>query len=169
MGCAPTVLRKILIITYDDEYLKAISHIITQKTFEIKDINFINHRNNVRNILYTFLSNKQKWTWIHQFNGTYGTIIVYEGKDADNIKEIENILNSSILHKRPLLLLFDKNKITDKEYQFFETIRYNLSLKNVKMLVQFIDFSFNHSNSELLYGLDWLYQEIMIHNKIKKL
>ena len=166
MGCAATVLRKILVITYDDEYLKAIAHIITQRTFEINDNNFINHRNHAKNILYTFLSNRQKWTWIHQFNGTYGTIIIYEGKDADNTKEIENILNSSILHKRPLLLLFDKNKIVDKECQFFETIRYNLSLQNVKILVQFIDFSVNHSNSELLYGLDWLFQEIILfHNK----
>ena len=164
MGCAATILKKILIITFDDEYLKAIGHIITQKEFEIKENNFINHKNKGKNILYTFLLNRQRWTWIHQFTGTYGTIIIYEGKDTDNIREIENILNSKTLHKRPLLLLFDKNKINYKEYKFFETIRYNLSSQNIKMMVQFIDFSVNHSNSELLYGLEWLLQEINVHS-----
>ena len=63
MGCGATILKKILIITFDDQYLKDISHIITNKEYEINEnTNFINHKNNVKNILYTFLSNKQKWT-----------------------------------------------------------------------------------------------------------
>ena len=162
MGCGAVILKKILIITYDDEYFRALSYIITKKNFEIKDNNFINYKSRAKNILFTFLLNKQKWTWIHQFNGTYGTIIVYEGKDADNITELENILNSKVLQRRPLLLLFDKNKINSKDHQFIETIRYNLSSKNIKMMIQFIDFSVNQNNSELLYGLDWLYQQIMV-------
>lgn len=164
MGCGATILKKILIITFDDEYLRAISHIISNKSFEINEnTTFINDKNKTKNILFTYLSNKQRWTWIHHFSGTYGTIIIYEGKDTlNNINEIENILNSKILHKRPLILLFDKNKISNKDYNFFETIRYNLSLKNIKFLVQFIDFSVNHVNSEVLYGLNWLYSEINI-------
>ena len=164
MGCGATILKKILIITFDDEYLKAISHIITQKDIEINEnTNFINHKNKKKNILFTFLSNRQKWTWIHHFSGTYGTIIIYEGKDTfNNITEIENILNSKTLHKRPLLLLFDKKIMCDKEYNFFETIRYNLSLQNIKFIVQFVDFSINHFNSELMYGLEWLFNEINI-------
>ena len=164
MGCGATILKKILIITYDDEYLKAISHIITQEDFVISEnTNFINHKNKRKNILFTFLSNKQKWTWIHHFSGTYGTIIIYEGNDTlNNIKDIEIILNSRTLHKRPLLLLFDKKIMCDKEYNFFETIRYDLTLKNIKFLVQFIDFSINHFNSEVMYGLEWLFNEINI-------
>ena len=164
MGCGATILKKILIITFDDEYLESISHIITKKEFEINNsIEFINFRNKGKNILFTFLSHKIKRTWIHHFSGTYGTIIVYEGKDAfNNIQEIEILLNSKTLHKRPLLLLFDKNKIENKEYNFFETLRYNISQQNIKMMVQFIDFSINHYNSELLYGLEWLYNEMEI-------
>ena len=162
MGCGATILKKILIITFDDQYLKAIIHIITNKEFEINEnTNFINFRNKPKNILYTFLSYRQKWTWIHHYTGTYATIIIYEGKDMENnIKEIENIMNSKILHKRPLLLLFDKSKLFEKDYQFFETIRYNLLTQNIKLLVQFIDFSINHNNSEALYGIEWLYHEI---------
>lgn len=164
MGCGATILKKILILTFDDEYLEAITHIITKKECEInQNIEFLNFKNNQKNILFTFLSNKIKRTWIHHFSGTYGTIIVYEGNDVfNNLEEIEILLNSKTLHKRPLLLLFDKNKIGNKEYKFFETLRYNLSLQNIKMMVQFIDFSINHFNSELLYGLEWLYNEMSI-------
>ncbi len=164
MGCGATILKKILIITFDDEYLKDISHIITKKDFEINEnSNFINYKDKIKNILFTFLSNKQKWTWIHHFSGTYGTIIIYEGIDTlNNVKEIENLLISKTLNKRPLLLIFDKNKIYNKEINFYETIRYNLSMQNVKFLIQFIDFSVNHLNSELLYGLEWLFNEINI-------
>ena len=33
MGCGATILKKILIITFDDQYLKDISHIITNILF----------------------------------------------------------------------------------------------------------------------------------------
>ena len=35
MGCGATILKKILIITFDDEYLRVISHIISNKSFDI--------------------------------------------------------------------------------------------------------------------------------------
>ena len=161
MGCGVTVIKKILVLTYDDQYLKATYKIITNKDFEIKeDTNFINHRFKQKNIIFTFLSNKQKWTWLHHFSGTYGTIIIYEGNETkNNINELETILNSNILHKRPLIVIFDKSKIGDKDYEFLERIRYNLMKKNVKFIIQFIDFS-NNNNTELYYGLDWIFSEI---------
>ena len=161
MGCGVTVIKKILVLTYDDQYLKAMSKIITNKEIEIKeDTNFINYRFRQKNIIFTFLSNKQKWTWLHHFSGTYGTIIIYEGNETkNNINELETILNSNILHKRPLIVIFDKSKIGDKDYEFLERIRYNLMKKNVKFIIQFIDFS-NNNNTELYYGLDWIFSEI---------
>ena len=160
MGCGANILKKILIMTFDDQYLKAMTHIITKREYALNpSINFINFKQ--KNYLYTFLSNRQRWTWLHHFPGTYGTIIIYEGEDTENnINEIENILNSKILHKRPLVLIFDKSKINNKNSQFYETIRNNLLSKNIKMIVLFIDFSNNNYNNEILYGLDWLYHEI---------
>ena len=97
---------------------------------------------------------------MHHFSGTYGTIIIYEGNETkNNINELETILNSNILHKRPLIVIFDKSKIGDKDYEFLERIRYNLMKKNVKFIIQFIDFS-NNNNTELYYGLDWIFSEI---------
>ena len=162
MGCGVTTLKKILVLTYDDNYLRAIGYMITNKEFEINEnSNFINYKFRQKNILFTFLSNKQKWTWIHHFSGTYGTIIIYEGNDIhNNINELENILNSNVLHKRPIIIIFDKSKIEDKDYLFLEKIRYNLYKMNIKFIVQFIDFSNNNVNHELYYGLEWLFCEI---------
>ena len=166
MGCGVTTLKKILILTFDDKYLKEIAKIIINKEFEVNEnTNFINYRYRQKNILLTFLSNKQKWTWLHHFSGTYGTIVVYEGADTqNNFNEIENLLSSKILHKRPLILIFDKSKLGDKDYRFLENIRYNLYQKNIKFIIQFIDFSNNNINKEinreLYYGLEWLFHEI---------
>ena len=162
MGCGATVLKKILVLTYDDKYLKAISQIITNKEFDIKeDTNFINYRFKQKNILFTFLSNKQKWTWLHHYSGTYGTIIIYEGNETqNNFNELDTILNSNVLNKRPLILIFDKSKLGDKDYILLEEIRYNLFKRNIKFNIQFIDFSNNNNNAEVYYGLDWLFSEI---------
>ena len=162
MGCGVTILKKILVLTYDDKYLKAICKIIANKEFDINEnTNFINYKYKQKNIIFTFLSNKQKWTWLHHFSGTYGTIIIYEGSETyNNINEINNILNSNILHKRPLIIVFDKNTIEEKDFRFLEDIRYNLYKKNIRFIIQFIDFSDNKNNLELYYGLEWLFHEI---------
>ena len=162
MGCGVTILKKILVLTYDDKYLKAICKIIANKEFDINEnTNFINYKYKQKNIIFTFLSNKQKWTWLHHFSGTYGTIIIQEGSETyNNINEINNILNSNILHKRPLIIVFDKNTIEEKDFRFLEDIRYNLYKKNIRFIIQFIDFSDNKNNLELYYGLEWLFHEI---------
>ena len=162
MGCGVTILKKILVLTYDDRYLKYIYKVIANKEFEINEnTNFINYKYRQKNIIFTFLSNKQKWTWLHHFSGTYGTIIIYEGSETqNNINEINNILNSNILHKRPLIIVFDKNTIENKDYRFLENIRYNLHKQNIKFIIQFIDFSNNKNNLEFYYGLEWLFHEI---------
>ena len=162
MGCGVTVIKKILVLTYDDQYLKTIYKIIANKEFEIKEgTNFINHRFKQKNIIFTFLSNKQKWTWLHHFSGTYGTIIIYEGNETNNnFNELDTILNSNVLNKRPLVLIFDKSKLGNKDYIFIEEMRFNLLKRNIKFNIQFIDFSNNDANTELFYGLNWLFNEI---------
>ena len=151
-------------MTFDDSYIKDISKLITKREFEIpNEIGFCNYENREQNFIYTFLSCKNRRTWLHHFGGTYGTIIINElenSLDMTNNKEIENILNSQILQKRPLLLLFDKNKIWYKGNEKIESLRYMLDQKKIKYNIQDIDFKVNYYNSELLYGLDWLEREI---------
>ena len=159
----PTILRKILIMSFDDSYLKDIGEIIAKKKIYISDeIGFTNYENKNKNIIYTILSNKIKRTWIHHYTGTYGTIIINEGLNlSENNKEIENILGSKILQKRPLLIVYDKNKLLEKNNNYLEMLRYSLSNKQINFNVIYIDFKINHLNSELFYGLDWLNRQIM--------
>ena len=98
---------------------------------------------------------------MHHFSGTYGTIIIYEGNETNNnFNELDTILNSNVLNKRPLVLIFDKSKLGNKDYIFIEEMRFNLLKRNIKFNIQFIDFSNNDANTELFYGLDWLFNEI---------
>ena len=163
MGSDQTILRKILIMTFDDSYLKDIGQIIAQKRIQmIEEIGFCNYENKNKNLIYTLLSSKNRRTWLHHYTGTYGTIIINEGENInDNNKEIENILNSKVLQKRPLLLVYDKNKIIEKDNRDLENLRFSLSTKQINYNVIYLDFKANHLNSELLYGLDWLYKQIM--------
>ena len=162
MGSDNTILRKILIMTFDDNYIKNIGKIISRKKIFIDDeIGFVNYENENKNIIYTFLSSKNRRTWLHHFVGAYGIIIINEGlKAPDDINEIENIFKSKVLEKKPLLLLYDKKKILQKDYKHLEDIRYLLLNKNINFNVQYIDFKVNHGNSELLYGLHWLDKQI---------
>ena len=163
MGGDQSVLRKILIMTFDDSYLKDIGEIITKKTiYLISEAGYNNYENKNRNLIYTLLSSKIRRTWLHHYEGTYGTIIINEGMDLiDSNREIENILGSKVLEKRPLLLVYDKNKIFEKDNRHLENLRFFLSQKKIIYNVICIDFKHNHLNSELLYGLDWLYKQIM--------
>ena len=163
MGSEQTILRKILIMTFDDSYLKDIGQIIAQKRIQMnEEIGFCNYENKSKNLIYNLLSSKNRRTWLHHYTGTYGTIIINEGENInDNNKEIENILNSKVLQKRPLLLVYDKNKILEKDNRDLENIRFSLSTKQINYNVIYLDFKANHLNSELLYGLDWLNKQIM--------
>ena len=163
MGNESTILRKIIVMTFDDSYLKDIGKIIAKKRIQlVEDIGFCNYENQRKGIIYTFLSSNNRRTWLHHYTGTYGTIIINEGLSIiDNNKEIENILSSKILRKRPLLLVYDKNKILEKDNRYLELLRFSLSSKEINYNVVYIDFKVNHLNSELLYGLDWLYKQIL--------
>ena len=163
MGNEPKILRKILIITFDDNYLKDIGKIIIKKKIRIiDDKGYLNYENKDRNLIYTLLSNQIKRTWYHHYTGTYGAIIINEGNDClDNLKEINNILNSKIIQKRPLLIVYDKRKILEKDSKYLENLRYLLTEKQIIYNVIYIDFKINHLNSEFFYGLDWLYKQIL--------
>ena len=163
MGSEQAILRKILIMTFDDSYLKDIGQIIAQKRIQMnEEIGFCNYENKSKSLIYTLLSSKNRRTWLHHYTGTYGTIIINEGENInDNNKEIENILNSKVLQKRPLLLVYDKNKILEKDNRDLENLRFSLSTKQINYNVIYLDFKANHLNSELLYGLDWLNKQIL--------
>ena len=163
MGSKPNITRKILVMTFDDSYLKDVGQIIAKKRIQlVDDLGFYNFESQRKGLIYTFLSSKNRRTWLHHYTGAYGTIIINEGINIiDNNREIENILSSKILRKRPLLLIYDKSKILEKDNRYLEMLRFSLSNKQINYNVMYIDFKNNHLNNELLYGLDWLYKMIL--------
>ena len=163
MGSEPPIFRKILVMTFDDNYLKDIGEIITKKKIQLnEETGYLNYENKSKNLIYTLLSSQIKRTWYHHYTGTYGIIIINEGLDVNNNEtEIINILNSNIIQKRPLLLVYDKKKILEKDNRYLEHLRFILTQKQIIYNVIYIDFKVNKKNSELLYGLDWLYKQIM--------
>ena len=150
-------------MTFDDNYLKDIGEIITKKKIQLnEETGYLNYENKNKNLIYTLLSSQIKRTWYHHYTGTYGIIIINEGLDVNNNEtEIINILNSNIIQKRPLLLVYDKKKILEKDNRYLEHLRFILTQKQIIYNVIYIDFKVNKKNSELLYGLDWLYKQIM--------
>ena len=163
MGSESPIFRKILVMTFDDNYLKDIGEIITKKKIQLnEETGYLNYENKNKNLIYTLLSSQIKRTWYHHYTGTYGIIIINEGLDVNNNEtEIINILNSNIIQKRPLLLVYDKKKILEKDNRYLEHLRFILTQKQIIYNVIYIDFKVNKKNSELLYGLDWLYNQIM--------
>ena len=163
MGSESPIFRKILVMTFNDNYLKDIGEIITKKKIQLnEETGYLNYENKSKNLIYTLLSSQIKRTWYHHYTGTYGIIIINEGLDVNNNEtEIINILNSNIIQKRPLLLVYDKKKILEKDNRYLEHLRFILTQKQIIYNVIYIDFKVNKKNSELLYGLDWLYKQIM--------
>ena len=163
MGTEQPILRKILVMTFDDYYLKYIGEIITKKRIQsYEETGYLNYENKNKNLIYTLLSSQIKRKWYHHYSGTYGIIILNEGLNIkENMEEIFNIINSNIIQKRPLLLVYDKKKILEKDNRYLEHLRFILTQKQIIYNVIYIDFKVNKKNSELLYGLDWLYKQIM--------
>ena len=163
MGADKSILRKILVMAFDDYYLKSIGEIITKKRIQLyEETGYLNFENQNKNLIYTLLSSQIKRKWYHHYSGTYGIIIVNEGSNiSENMEEIFNVINSNILKKRPLLLVYDKNKIFEKDNKYLENLRFSLSKKQIIYNVIYVDFKENKKNSELLYGLDWLYKQIL--------
>ena len=163
MGADKPILRKILVMAFDDYYLKCIGEIITKKRIQLyEETGYLNFENQNKNLIYTLLSSQIKRKWYHHYSGTYGIIIVNEGSNiSENMEEIFNVINSNILKKRPLLLVYDKNKIFEKDNKYLENLRFSLSKKQIIYNVIYVDFKENKKNSELLYGLDWLYKQIL--------
>ena len=163
MGSQQHILRKILVISFDDGYLKDIGEIITKKRLQsFGETGYINYENKNNNLIFTLLSNQIKIRWYHHYAGAYGAIIINEGNEINNnMNDLVNILNSDIMQRLPLLFVYDKKKIFEKDNRYLENLRYFLYNKKIIFNVIYIDFKVNKKNSELLYGLDWLYKQIM--------
>ena len=167
MGSSPPP-KKILVMTYDDEYLNSLAKIIVKTPMKINsEIGFAHMTLPRKNMIITFLSCAMRKVWIHHFTGTKASIIIYEGDDVtERNMEIISMLSNDKLKKTPSLILLDKKKNdSEKEYQRrigLEELRKELSKRNLTYNVMEVDFDDITSKSEVLYGVEWIEKEIKV-------
>lgn len=167
MGSSPPP-KKILFMTYNDEYLNSLSKIILKTPIKIdNEIGFAHMTLPRKNMIITFLSCAMRKVWIHHFTGTKANIIIYEGDDVtERNTEIISMLSNEKLKKTPSLILLDKNKIdNDNEYKKrmgLEQLRQEMSKRRLSYNVMEVDFDDISSKSEVLYGIEWIEKEIKV-------
>ena len=111
MGSAPPP-KKILIMTFDDNYSTKLAKILIKRNITIDDkIGFSNWTNYNKNTIYTFLSGTMRKIWMHHFTGTNAVIFIMEGSEGTKSeKEIVSYLINKNLIGAPILILVDRNK-----------------------------------------------------------
>jgi len=155
--------RKILVLSFDEEYLKQMANALSKTDIEINDA--IGFKND--DIIYKKLSLKlwyltvnNRHLWKHHFIGTQGLIINFafkeKVKDERIIYEVLNVLNDHNIAGLPVLLLLDYN---NKDPGVVESLRkeMNNQMDEEKLkMVKFHYIDFDNDINQIKYGLDWL-------------
>lgn len=122
------------------------------------NIGFVNEIGN-KNMMFTFLSAEMRKVWLHHFMGARGVIVIYEGeeiKKANN--ELITYLSNQHLKILPILLIFDKSRISENKSNIlnYETLRESMSKIKLRYNTLFVNMNDIKKESEFNYGLDWL-------------
>ena len=163
MGSAPPP-KKILIMTFDDNYSTKLAKILIKRNITIDDkIGFSNWTNYNKNTIYTFLSGTMRKIWMHHFTGTNAVIFIMEGSEGTKSeKEIVSYLINKNLIGAPILILVDRNKKSENYEReiAMELLRKSLNDYSIKYNVMNIDFENITPTNSANYGLDWIENEI---------
>lgn len=161
--------RKIIIICFEEHYLKSLSKALSHKEIYMNDaIGFFNDTVYYKKLSLKlwYLTVKNRHLWRHHFLGSQGVIInfSFSAKVKDNriTYEVLNILNDKHIVGLPVLLLIDTN---NKDEFIVEKLRKDMNetfkterkkIKNVRFL--FVDFIEDITDLEI--GLDWLAEKM---------
>jgi hypothetical protein len=155
--------RKVLILSFEEEYLKKIAKTLSKIDIEINDeIGFKND-----DIIYNKLSLKlwyltvnNRHLWKHHFIGTQGVILNFsfkeKVKDERIIYEVMNVLNDQNIAGVPVLLVLDLN---NKDQGVVESLRkeMNNQMNDDKLkMVKFHYIDFENDINQIKIGFDWL-------------
>ena len=155
--------RKVLILAFNEDYLKQIAKTLSKIDIEINDA--IGFKND--DIIYNKLSLKlwyltvnNRHLWKHHFIGTQGVIINFSFKervkDERIIYEVMNVLNDQHITGLPVLLVLDMN---NKDPGVVESLRkeMNNQMTEEKLkMVKFHSVDFENDINQLKLGFDWL-------------
>ena len=155
--------RKVLILAFEEDYLKQIAKALSKIDIEINDA--IGFKND--DIIYNKLSLKlwyltvnNRHLWKHHFIGSQGIILNFafkeRVKDERIIYEVMNVLNDQNITGLPVLLVLDVN---NKDPGVVESLRkemnYQISEEKLKM-VKFHSVDFENDINQIKIGFDWL-------------
>ena len=155
--------RKVLIISFEEEYIKQISMCLSKTELEINDaIGFKNddiiYKNLSLKLWYLTVNNRHLWK--HHFIGAQGLIINFsfkeKVKDERIIYEVMNVLNDQNVVGLPVLIVID---INNKDPGVVEILRKEMnnqmSEEKIKM-VKFHYVDFLNDINQMKIGFDWL-------------
>jgi hypothetical protein len=155
--------RKVLILSFEEEYLKKIAKTLSKIDIEINDA--IGFKND--DIIYNKLSLKlwyltvnNRHLWKHHFIGSQGLILNFsfkeKVKDERIIYEVMNVLNDQNIVGLPVLLVID---INNKDRGVVENLRkeMNNQMSEDKLkMVKFDYVDFDNDINQIKLGFDWL-------------
>ena len=154
--------RKILILSFEDDYLKMIGKAISKINIEVNDaIGFKNDEvfyNKLSLKLY-YLTTKNRHLWKHHFLGTQGLIMIFSFHSKENderiIFEAINVFADKNIVGLPILVLVD---INNPDEGIIEKLRseLNQSKDDYSNFVKFQYIDFKNDINELEFGLEWL-------------
>ena len=155
--------RKVLIMEFEQKYLKKLSKCLSKIEFEINDaIGFKNDDiiYNKLSLRLWYLTVKNRHLWKHHFIGTQGVIMNFsfqeKVKDRKIIYEVMNVLNDKNIAGIPVLMVIDTN---NKDQGIVESLRkeMNNQMGEEKLkMVKFHYVDFENDINQLKVGFDWL-------------
>ena len=155
--------RKVLVLSFEEKYLKMISKCLSKIEIEINDSIGFRSDDIIYNNLslkFWYLTVNNRHLWKHHFIGTQGVIINFsfqeKVKDERIIYEVMNVLNDQNIVGLPVLIVLD---INNKDQGVVEKLRkeMNNQLKEDKLkMVKFDYVDFNNDINQIKVGFDWL-------------
>ena len=155
--------RKVLILAFEDYYLKQLAKCISKIDLEINDaIGFknddIEYKKLSLKLWYLTVNNRHLWK--HHFIGTQGIILNFSFKervkDRKIIYEVMNVLNDQNIAGLPVLIVVD---INNQDQEIIESLRkeMNNQMNEEKLnMVKFHYVDFVNDINQLKLGFDWL-------------
>ena len=155
--------RKILILSFEEDYLKKVSKCFSKTEIKIDDstgFQIDDGQYKKLSLKFWYLTVTNRHLWKHHFIGTQGVIINFsfheKVKDKRIIYEVMNVLNDQNITGLPVLILID---INNKDQAVVENLRkeMNNQLTEDKLnMVKFISVDFDNGINQIKVGFDWL-------------
>ena len=158
-----TSKRKVLVLSFEEEYQKKISKCLSKIDIEINDsIGFMSDEivYNKLSLKLWYLTVNNRHLWKHHFIGTQGLILNFSFKervkDQKIIYEVMNVLNDQNIVGLPVLIVLDLNS---QDQGVVESLRkeMNTQMSEDKLnLVKFHYVDFDKDINQIKVGFDWL-------------